>query len=175
MIRPYLEIVNDPIRRPLYYQFTTNTRVLIRAEIFHKQCGFHLQFEQSIVSPRTVNMVKETPAGFPTWVDKFYFNDILRKEYDQFKVVRFNVEHLNGKGENYASLMFRVKLTVENTKTGLSEKSYVVKAVLQSGMAPEIMEIFNVFPKEIQMYTEFLPKFEEMYKAVGETVRFGPK
>lgn len=120
-------------------------------------------------------MVKETPAGYPTWVDKFYFNDILRKEYDQFKVVRFNVEHLNGKGENYASLMFRVKLTVENTKTGLSAKSYVVKAVLQSGMAPEIMEIFNVFPKEIQMYTEFLPKFEEMFEAVGETVRFGPK
>lgn len=120
-------------------------------------------------------MVKETPTGYPTWVDKFYFNDILRKDYDQFKVVRFNVEPLLAKGENYASLMYRVKLTVENSKTGLAHRSFVVKASLQEEMPPEIMEALDVFPKEIEMYTEYLPKFEQMFKEAGENIKFGPK
>lgn len=118
-------------------------------------------------------MVKETPAGYPAWVDKFYFSDILRKDYSQFKVVRFNVAPLNGKGENYASLMFRVKITVENTETGLAHRNFVVKASLPNSL--DLGSAFDVFPKEIQMYNEVLPQFVAMYRAVGETVRFGPK
>lgn len=120
-------------------------------------------------------MVKELPKGYPSWVDRFYFNDILRKKYSQFKVVRFNVAPLHGKGENYASQMFRVKLTVENPDTGLDHPDFVVKTCLETEMPPEVKELFNVFPKEIQMYTEVLPTFVQMFKAIGETVRFGPK
>lgn len=122
-------------------------------------------------------MGKDTPVGYPAWVDKFYFNDILRKDYDQFKVVRFNVENLNAKGENYASLMFCVKLTVETNNSGLVHRNFVVKASIQApeGVSPEMMEAFNVFPKEIHMYTEILPKFERLFAEIGETIAFGPK
>lgn len=121
-------------------------------------------------------MVKETPTGYPTWVDKFYFSDLLRKDYSQFKIVRFNVEPLNAKGENYASLMYRVKLTFENSETGLAHRNFVVKTnLLMDGVDAKLMEAFNVFPKEIQMYNEVIPEFEALYKNIGESVQIGPK
>lgn len=113
------------------------------------------------------------PPGYPTWVDKFYFNDILRKDYGQFKIVRFNVAPLNAKGENYASLMYRVKMTVEQ-EGGLAHRNFVVKSRLVSEMPAGLEEALNVFPKEIQMYTEVLPQFVAMFKEAGEAVRFGP-
>lgn len=130
---------------------------------------------ETVADPLSFVMGKDTPAGYPAWVDKFYFNDILRKDYGTFKVVRFNVEPLNAKGENYASLMFRVKLTVENSDTGLAHRNFVVKANLQAGMAQEMIGAFNVFPKEIEMYTDILPKFEALFKAVQKDVQFGPR
>lgn len=119
-------------------------------------------------------MPKDYPAGYPTWVDKLYFNDILRKEYGLFKVVQFNVGHVNGKGENYASSMFRVKMTLEKL-SGLEQRNFIVKARLPGSLPPEIEELFNVFPKEIEIYTQILPAFVSIFKDIGETVRFGPK
>lgn len=120
-------------------------------------------------------MPKEFPLGYPTWVDKFYFNDILRKDYSQFKVVVFNVGPVTAKGENYASSMFRVKMTVESP-SGLVERKFIVKSPLATfgEMDPALKAAFNVFPKEIQMYMEVLPKFQALYKKVGEEVTFGP-
>lgn len=117
--------------------------------------------------------IKDYPAGYPTWVDKIYFNDILRKHYDLFKVVHFNVGTLNEKGENYVSSLFRVKVTLEKL-SGLAQRSFIVKASLQSSLPPEIEELFNVFPKEIEMYTAILPAFVSLFRDIGETVRFGP-
>lgn len=117
----------------------------------------------------------EVPAGYPKWVDKFYFSDILRKDYSSCKVIRFNVSPLNGKGENYASSMYRVKLSVESGEAGLVHRNFVVKANLQTTMDPAIASIFNVFPKEIQMYTDILPQFEGIFESVSEKVQFGPK
>lgn len=134
----------------------------------------HLRQPLSSAVNFSFKMVNDLPAGLPKWLDKFYFNDILRKDYGQSKIVRFNVAPANGKGENYASLMYRVKLTVETKEAGITHPNFIVK-VNHAGMAQEMMALFNVFPKEIEMYVDYLPKFEQLYKDVGETIRFGPR
>lgn len=115
------------------------------------------------------------PAGYPKWLDKFYFLDLLRKDYSSVKIFKFSVGPANGKGENYASQMYRVKLSLETNQAGLVNRNFMVKVNHDSGPAAEMMQLINFFPKEIEMYTSFYPKFESMYKAVGETVRLGAK
>lgn len=51
----------------------------------------------------------------------------------------------------------------------------IVKALPFMGTADELMKIFNVFPKEIRMYAEIIPKFEALFHEFGEAVQFGPK
>lgn len=113
--------------------------------------------------------------GIPKWLDKFFFTDILRKDYNLFKVVSFNIAPANIKGENYASVMLRVTMKVENNVDGLAEKTYVAKVNHQNAMSKEMMAAFNVFPKEIEMYTSIVPAFEKIYADVGANISFGPR
>lgn len=124
---------------------------------------------------RPNNRASATPQGFPKWLDKFYFYDLLRKEYNTFKIFKFNVEPANGKGENYATMMFRVKLSIEANNTGLVNRSFMVKVNHDSGPALEILSMINLFPKEIEMYNSFLPKFEAIFRDAGHEVRLGAK
>lgn len=64
-------------------------------------------------------------------------------------------------------------MTVER-EGGLAHRNFVVKSKLASEMPEGFAEAMNVFPREIQMYTEVLPQFVAMFKEAGETVRFGP-
>lgn len=119
--------------------------------------------------------IRSQPSLGPKWLNKFFFSDILRKDYESFKVVNYKIEPAIGKGENYVAVMYRVKMAVENNVNGLETRSLIVKVDQEQGPSAELMKEFNVFPKEIEMYNEIIPAFEKMYKAVGEDVQFGPK
>lgn len=101
--------------------------------------------------------------------------DLLRKDYSTFKIFKFSVGPATGKGDNYASLIFRVKLSIEANNSGLVNRSFIVKVNHDSGLAAEMMKEVNFFPKEIEMYNSILPKFESMYRNVGEKVKLGAR
>lgn len=120
--------------------------------------------------------------GTPPWLNGDYFREhILAKKSSgngDLKVNSFDIGPANQKGENYASVMFRAKMKVEQSdadgKTP-SERSFIVKINPDTGKSKEMMELFNVFPKEMEMYDKIIPAFEEMYRSVGESIQFGPK
>lgn len=107
-------------------------------------------------------------------MNKFFFRDILLKEGQAFKIVTFNIGAGNAKGENYASVMLRANMKVE-TSEGLVSKEYVVKVNHQSEMSEEMLEMFNVFPKEIEMYTEIVPAFQRIFSEIEPNMIFGPR
>lgn len=100
---------------------------------------------------------------------------MLRKEYSSFKIFKFSVGPANAKGQNYASLMYRVKLSIETNQAGLVNRNFMVKVNHTTGPAVEMLKLVDFFPKEIEMYTTFLPKFESMYRAAGQEVRLGAR
>lgn len=51
----------------------------------------------------------------------------------------------------------------------------IVKAMPFLGLADDLMKSFNVFPKEIEVYAEIIPKFEAIFREFGEIVQFAPK
>lgn len=108
-------------------------------------------------------------------MDKFYFVDLLRKDYSSFKIFKFSVGPANAKGENYASQMFRVKVSIETNQPGLVNRSFMVKVNHTSGPAVAFLKLIDFFPKEIEMYSTYLPKFESMYKAIGEEIQMGAR
>ncbi|XP_059620938.1 uncharacterized protein LOC132264676 [Phlebotomus argentipes] len=130
---------------------------------------------RQIMSPNDTSQKEEKPkSGNPKWLNKFFFNDILRKEFESFKVIRVGIAPATGKGENYASVMYRVKLQVENKEKHVVQRNYIVKALPDLGVSQDMIKQFNVFPKEIEMYDNILPAFEKMYEDVGVKIRFGP-
>lgn len=116
-----------------------------------------------------------TPSGYPKWLDKFYFYDLLRKDYNSFKIFKFSVGPANAKGENYACLMFRVKISIEANHAGLINRNFMVKVNHDNPMAVEMLKLINFFPKEVEMYNSIYPKFESMFRKVGKDVTLGAK
>lgn len=54
--------------------------------------------------------------------------------------------------------------------------SYILKTALDSeNKGAEIVKSMNLFPKEMKMYSHYLPKFEELYKEAGLHVELAPK
>ncbi|XP_055688311.1 uncharacterized protein LOC129792918 [Lutzomyia longipalpis] len=145
----------------------------------------------SATSPKDVSDVTEIPTTMspnetsqqkegapknenPKWLNKFFFQDMLRNEFDTFRVIRVSIAPATGKGENYASVMYRVKLQIENKEKNIVQKNFIVKTIPDLGIHQEMLKQFNVFPKEIEMYSVIIPAFEKMYADVGVKINFGP-
>jgi len=106
-----------------------------------------------------------------------FFNEIVERKLkitrDKFKVRLVFIMPATGKNENYASVVYRVKISVEIFET--NEKVFVnaiIKALITT--IPELKE-YGVFPRERFMFEEIIGSFEDIWKEVGgETVTFGP-
>lgn len=104
----------------------------------------------------------------PTWLTQAYLRDLLHISED-FELTR--LEYACAKGENFASKIYRVTLMFEDDH----EKSIVVKSrPTENGFGGEFVEKFNVFPKEMTMYS-IIEELENIYKVNGYDIKFAPK
>lgn len=109
--------------------------------------------------------------------DDFFIDIVERKlnlTRDKFKLRLVFIEPATGKNENYVSVVYRAKISIEVLESG--EKKFVsviIKALLTT---MEQMKEFAVFEREIIMYENILESFEKIWiDATGEEVGFGPK
>lgn len=108
---------------------------------------------------------------YPSWLNKDFFEEVLQKE--EVKVSHLTLEAANKKGENYSSIMLRAGLLMMNADRSLAKRSLIVK-LDPIGMTQDIMNKFNVFPKEIEVYKSIIPRLEALYKNVGMDIEFSP-
>ena len=111
----------------------------------------------------------------PFWLNKSLFKDVLSKDYETFRVVGFSAKCASGGGENYSAVLYRVTMTVENDKTGIAKRSFMVKVAHESGFGVQMAKMLQLFPKEIAMYSDLLPAYEGYFAAIGENLKIGPK
>ncbi|CAG9810442.1 unnamed protein product [Chironomus riparius] len=110
-------------------------------------------------------------------VNDDFFNEIVERKMkitrDKFKIRLVFIMPATGKNENYVSVVYRAKISVELLET--NEKVFVnaiIKALITT--IPELKE-FGVFPRERYMFEEIIESFEDIWRDVGgETVIFGP-
>ncbi|XP_058982500.1 uncharacterized protein LOC131804121 [Musca domestica] len=113
----------------------------------------------------------------PEWINETYFVPILEKDVDNFKEVsKFTAVAATAPGENYTSIMVRVVIDVILTDGASKQVSYILKTVLESGnQGSEFVKSMNLFPKEMKMYSDYLAKFEKLYKEAGVEIQLAPK
>ncbi|XP_034484828.1 uncharacterized protein LOC117789802 [Drosophila innubila] len=106
----------------------------------------------------------------PSWMDAQYFRDVLRgHENDEgVEVIALKISPASGKGDHYASIMFRAAVEYKSEK-GKFIKSLIIKTMPEKeGHKKELLEESHVFETEINMYAEMLPKFEEILRQTGD-------
>ncbi|XP_075145790.1 uncharacterized protein LOC142220496 isoform X2 [Haematobia irritans] len=113
----------------------------------------------------------------PAWINEEYFVPILEKNVENFKeILEFHRVAATEPGENYTSIMVRVFITVQLTDGNSKQLSYILKTLLEDGNdGSDFVKSMNLFPKEIQMYSKYLPKFEELYRDAGHEIQLSPK
>lgn len=111
---------------------------------------------------------------YPSWLDKEYLRTVLHKEIGNGVLREVSIHPANKKGENYSSIMLRVRIEVESYNKLPKIYKLIVK-LNPVGLTHDIMIQFNVFPKEIEMYTNILPALEQLFKDIGEECQFSPR
>ncbi|KAH8417167.1 hypothetical protein KR222_005492 [Zaprionus bogoriensis] len=112
----------------------------------------------------------------PTWVNEDYFRPIIEKDVADFvSIKKFTPIAATQPGENYTSVMVRVIVDIEVKDGSEQTVSYILKTTLDSDKGGSLIEGMNLFPKEKQMYQDYIPKFVKLYKDAGVDIELAPK
>lgn len=108
----------------------------------------------------------------PVWMNEQFFAEVLTEYLKDasVKIISFKMSPATSKGDHYASIMFRAVVEY-STQKGTSSKSLIIKTMPEvEGFKKEFIGSSHIFPTEISMYTEILPKFEDILRAAGEEI-----
>lgn len=121
----------------------------------------------------TGNKLKEFKSEeIPKWLNEEFFLSFLKKNNEEdLKIKIVSVKPAVAAGENFVAGLYRVKILVTKNKID-TEQGFIIKFMTN---AFDGIEDFGIFAKETKMYLDFLPKFEQQYKAIGEMIEFAPK
>lgn len=77
------------------------------------------------------------------------------------------------KGDHYASIMFRCKISFNSDSYKESkQKSIIIKTMpTEEGPKRDMLNEANLFETEIGIYTEALPKIEKVFANCGEPIK----
>ncbi|KAH8310213.1 hypothetical protein KR044_000008, partial [Drosophila immigrans] len=106
----------------------------------------------------------------PSWLNAEYLKEVLssHEKDENVEVFALKISPASGKGDHYASIMFRATVEYKNTK-GKFNKSLIIKTMPEKeGHKKDMLGESHIFETEINMYTEMLPKFEEILREAGD-------
>ncbi|XP_037951328.1 uncharacterized protein LOC119682057 [Teleopsis dalmanni] len=119
----------------------------------------------------------ETAGGphIPDWLTEELFVNILKEKFPEFqKIQEFDIVPAVGTGENYMTILLRVNIDIELKDGSITQTSYIVKLQPKSIEMQGLLKIWQVFEKEENTYTKYLPAFEKLYKDAGKEIKFAP-
>ncbi|XP_073820526.1 uncharacterized protein [Musca autumnalis] len=112
----------------------------------------------------------------PAWINVEYFKDIVAKdEPNMVKIKKFTPTAAIPPGENFTSVMLRLHFELEMKDGSVKAKTYIFKTMLDDEKGGKMINDLSLFPKEMEMYSTYLPAFEKLYKDVGWNIQFAPK
>lgn len=119
-------------------------------------------------------------ADVPSWLSESYVEKILRKfnRDDNLRVKFLQIKQCGGKGDSYASMMYRVGCFFYEGKCSetLQSRSLIIKTLPVLDLAIEKLGTgnYNVQTKEMDMYQQVLPEFKEILESINEDSNIFP-
>lgn len=109
--------------------------------------------------------------GTPEWLTKCYMENALRNYHadPKLKVLKMQAKPALGRGENYGGVLTRVSTEFRPSKGPIQTHSYIVKTSFEGDeFSSKIMEPYDIFNREIEIYEQVLPKFKALLKEIGD-------
>lgn len=143
------------------------------------QAGIAVEISSEVISQLLPSapeskVAEVLPADeLPTWLNDLYIENILQKfcNNKKLKVKCLKITQCGGKGESYASVMYRVGTCFFDGKNLESQfKSLIVKTLPANDMALNKLGSgnYNVQNKEMEMYKRILPEFKKILESINE-------
>ncbi|XP_037822893.1 uncharacterized protein LOC119611401 [Lucilia sericata] len=112
----------------------------------------------------------------PTWINQDFFEKVLRQyeKNDTIKLTDLQISPASVKGDHYASIMFRCKVSYgcNNNSGDIKQKSLILKTLpMEDGPKRDMLKESSLFETEIGMYTKALPKIEKILADGGEATK----
>lgn len=112
------------------------------------------------------------------FINHEFFMEIAERKLDlcrnQFKLRLVVLEPTIGKSENFKSVVYRARLSIEINDTKVK---HLVDVVIKAALTKlEMTQELAIFDRECLMYKDVIGSFEKLFqKRAGETVAFGPQ
>lgn len=127
-------------------------------------------------------MAVNLSAIIPDFLDEKFFDKVIRhaEKDSNAKVSEFTIDAAGKPGENFASAIFRSKITFKSkfAKDGKTISVIIkVKPILQGEFAAwaEIIEKSPFFRIEMDFYGKILPEIQSLLSAAGDNDILSPK
>lgn len=114
----------------------------------------------------------------PVWLSEEFVEKNLQNYFEDksLKVKVMKVSHCGGKGDSYASMMYRVGVEFSR-KSVENSISLVIKTLPEDEMAKEKLgaDNYNVQNKEMEMYENLLPEIKKILRSIDEDAEIFPE
>ncbi|XP_050341456.1 uncharacterized protein LOC126767832 [Bactrocera neohumeralis] len=107
----------------------------------------------------------------PAWLDDEFFTKVMRNCETDAKDLHLNKLELfpaTLKGDHYASVMFRAVVEYQCDGQDKTKRLIVKTMPFEDGNKKDVFEESIIFETEIGMYTQVLPRFEQILRDVGD-------
>lgn len=136
----------------------------------------HILQNESSVKTDSIVDVNEIPE----WLSKHLMEDVLCNFFKSrdINVKCLKIMHCGGKGDSFASTMYRVGIYYfhQDTPEKSEFKSCILKTLPKNGLAKDKLgsSNYNVQNKEMFFYQHIIPEFEEILTTIGENGKTFP-
>lgn len=111
-----------------------------------------------------------------TWVNSDFVQTLIQssEKDDHVTLKSFYAENALLGGENFSSIMLRLKVDFEHSQK-VKQKTFIIKIAIDSQEFAGVCEESCIFEKEIEVYMKILPKVEELLESIGEHGQIAPR
>lgn len=117
-------------------------------------------------------------VDLPNWLTTDLLQNTLRDHFknDAIVVQQFLTNQALAKGENFSSVLLRIRVKFTSGSNDLSEIKLIVKKKLPSDSElAGVIGDFDCFGIEINTYRNVLPKVHELLRSIGDDTLLAPK
>ncbi|TMW48479.1 hypothetical protein DOY81_006442 [Sarcophaga bullata] len=116
----------------------------------------------------------------PLWLTDSYLEDVLKiyLNDDKVKIQNVDIKPATANGDNYASVMSRIKVKFIGSKQRKEpeEVTFIMKYSYESDpFVAKIMAGYDVYNTEMKMYEKILPQLADILQQVGDTEKLFAK
>uniref|UniRef100_A0A182JZL2 CHK domain-containing protein n=1 Tax=Anopheles christyi TaxID=43041 RepID=A0A182JZL2_9DIPT len=114
--------------------------------------------------------LQDEATDVPDWLNATYVEQMLRCAFKDasIKVRKLSVYYAVPKGNNYASIIFRIGVTYHSQLQYETTRTFIVKGMITEGIPGEKLRQYDVQRKEMDVYQFVVPELKQLMTSIGE-------